>query len=104
MEHGKIAKHSMHLLRLYMMCIDLLENHEIVTYREKEHALLMLILNGEFLDETGKPNDDFFKLVKEYEQRWKKAAENTTLPDQPDMVAINKTLMKINEMVIFMEK
>lgn len=45
-EHGKLGKHMMHLIRLYMMCLDILENKEIVTYREKEHDLLMSIRNG----------------------------------------------------------
>lgn len=33
-EHGKIAKHSMHLIRLYMMCLDILEKERIITYVE----------------------------------------------------------------------
>ena len=35
-EHGKLGKHMMHLIRLYMMCLDILEKEQIVTYREKE--------------------------------------------------------------------
>ena len=30
-EHHKLGKHMMHLIRLYMMCLDILENKEIVT-------------------------------------------------------------------------
>ena len=54
-EHNKLGKHSMHLIRLYMMCIDILEREEIITYREKEHDLLMRIRNGEFLDDNRQP-------------------------------------------------
>lgn len=36
-EHNKLGKHMMHLIRLYMMCLDILEKEQIVTYREKEH-------------------------------------------------------------------
>ena len=50
--HDKLGKHMAHLIRLYMMCIDILEKEEIVTYREKEHDLLMNIRNGEYLDEN----------------------------------------------------
>ena len=32
-EHGKLAKHMMHLIRLYLMVIYILENKEIITYR-----------------------------------------------------------------------
>lgn len=49
-EHGKIAKHMMHLIRLYMMCLDILEKERIITYREVEHDLLMDIRNGKYLD------------------------------------------------------
>ena len=51
-EHNKLGKHMMHLMRLYMMCLDILENEEIVTYREKEHDLLMDIRNGKYLDDN----------------------------------------------------
>lgn len=50
--HDKLGKHMAHLIRLYMMCIDILEKEEIVTYREKERDLLMSIRNGEYLDEN----------------------------------------------------
>lgn len=49
-EHGKLGKHMMHLVRLYYMCFDILENEKIVTYRGKEHDLLMDIRNGKYLD------------------------------------------------------
>ena len=51
-EHNKLGKHMMHLIRLYMMCIDILEKEEIITYRTEEHDLLMSIRNGEYLDEN----------------------------------------------------
>lgn len=44
--HDKFGKHMTHLIRLYMMCIDILEKEEIITYREAERALLMRIRNG----------------------------------------------------------
>lgn len=51
-----LAKHMAHLLRLYMMALDILERGEIITYREKEHDLLMEVRKGKFLimadDET----------------------------------------------------
>ena len=36
-----LNKHAMHLIRLFMMALDILEKGEINTYREKEHGLLM---------------------------------------------------------------
>lgn len=59
-EHGKIAKHMMHLIRLYMMCLDILEKERIITYREVEHDLLMDIRNGKYLDDNDQPIPEFF--------------------------------------------
>lgn len=59
--HNKIRKHSMHLVRLYLMCLDLLEKGEIVTFREQEHDLLMDIRDGKYLDESGKQWRNFLR-------------------------------------------
>ena len=99
-EHGKIAKHSMHLLRLYMMCEDLLLYGEINTYRQKEHSLLMDIRNGKYLGEDGKPVKEFFDMVRDYEDRLDKAKEKSVLPDKPDFKRIDGFLMEINEKVL----
>lgn len=53
--HGKLGKHMMHLIRLYLMSLDILEKGQIITYREKEHDLLMDIRNGKYLDEDNQP-------------------------------------------------
>lgn len=98
--HGKIAKHSMHLLRLYMMCIDILERHEIITKRIKEHDLLMDIRNGKYLDATGKPTSEFFDMVRDYEERFKEAAKKSDLPDNPNMERINQFRMEVNEEIV----
>lgn len=98
--HNKIGKHSMHLIRLYLMCLDLLEKGEIITYRKKEHDLLMDIRNGKYLDENGKPIAEFFEMVNDFEKRLYYAAENTNLPDNPDYKAINEFVMSVNERVV----
>ena len=59
----------MHLIRLYMMCLDILENKEIVTFRSKEHDLLMSIRNGKYLDVNRQPIPEFFEMVDEYEKK-----------------------------------
>lgn len=99
-EHDKVGKHSMHLLRLYMMCIDILEKGEINTYREDEHDLLMSVRNNEFLDAEGKPIPEFYKLVDEYSKRLDKAAANSKLPERPDMDRIENWLYWANEQVV----
>lgn len=99
-EHGKLSKHMMHLVRLYYMCFDILENEKIITYREKEHDLLMDIRNGKYLDENKQPIPEFFEMVDELEKRLKYDAENTSLPDSPDYKKINEFVMCVNERIV----
>lgn len=99
-QHDKLGKHMCHLIRLYLMCLDILENEKIVTYREKEHDLLMDIRNGKYLDDNKQPIPEFYELVDEYEKRLDYAKENTALPDNPDYKAINEFVASVNERVV----
>lgn len=98
--HDKLGKHMAHLIRLYMMCIDILEKEEIVTYREKEHDLLMSIRNGEYLDGNRQPIPEFYDLLNEYEKRFEYAKNNTSLPEKPDYKRINDFRMSVNERIV----
>lgn len=99
-EHGKLGKHMMSLIRLYMMCLDILENKEIVTYREKEHDLLMSIRNGDYLDNNRQPIPEFFEMVDDFEKKMEYAKENTDLPDKPNYKAIQEFVMSVNERIV----
>lgn len=99
-EHNKLGKHMMHLIRLYMMCLDILENERIVTFREKEHDLLMDIRSGKYLDNNKQPIPEFYEMVDEYEKRLDYAKENTSLPDNPDYKRINEFVASVNERVV----
>ena len=57
-EHNKLGKHMCHLVRLYLMCFDILEKGKIITYREDDHELLMALRNGEYLDANSQPNGE----------------------------------------------
>lgn len=98
--HDKLGKHCAHLFRLYMMCIDILEKEEIITYRTEEHDLLMSIRNGEYLDENRQPTTSFYDLLNEYEKRFEYAKNNTSLPDVPDYKRINEFKMYVNERIV----
>ena len=98
--HNKLGKHMMHLIRLYMMCLDILEKEKIVTYREAEHDLLMNIRNGQFLDSNNQPIPEFYEMVDEYENKLDYAKLNTSLPDNPDYKKINDFVMSVNERVV----
>lgn len=99
-EHNKLGKHMMHLIRLYMMCLDILEHEKIVTYREKEHELLMEIRNGKFLDGDRQPIPEFYEMVDDYEKKLEYAKNNTNLPDNPDYKRINEFVASVNERVV----
>ena len=99
-EANKLGKHMMHLIRLYMMCLDILEKGEINTYRDKEHDLLMDIRNSKYLDKNRQPIPEFYEMVDEYEKRLDYAKENTDLPDSPDYKKINEFVASVNERVV----
>lgn len=99
-EHNKLGKHMMHLIRLYMMCLDILENEKIITYREAEHDLLMDIRNGKFLDSDKQTTPEFYEMVNEYEKRIEYAKNNTSLPDKPDYSKIDEFVASVNERVV----
>lgn len=98
--HNKLGKHMAHLIRLYMMCIDILEKEEVITYRREEHDLLMSIRNGEYLDENRQPRTEFYDLLNEYEKKLEYAKNHTALPAMPDYKAINEFKMYVNERII----
>lgn len=92
-----LNKHAQHLVRLYFMCIDILEKEEINTYREKEHDLLMSIRNGGYQKPDGGYRSEFFELVDDLEKKMHYAAENTSLPDLPDRKTAYEMLVEMNK-------
>jgi predicted nucleotidyltransferase len=99
-EHSKLGKHMCHLVRLYLMCFDILEYGEICTYREKEHDFLMDIRNGKYLDENRQPTQEFYKIVDDMEKKLDYLKEHTGLPDTVDREKIDDFVASVNERVI----
>ena len=95
---GKLGKHMMHLIRLYMMCLDILKDGKIITYREKEHDLLMSIRDGKYLKENNVPTDEFMLMVEYYENELEKASKSTDLPEHVDDKKITDLLIECNRM------
>jgi hypothetical protein len=94
--HDKLGKHMAHLVRLYLMCFDILEYGEIITYRDADHDLLMSIRNCEYLDENKQPIDKFYRLVDQLETKLDYLAKHTALPDNVNSDEINDFLMYVN--------
>lgn len=95
-----LNKHAMHLVRLYTMCLEMLETGEVHTYRDKDHDLLMDIRNGKYMDENGNMKQEFYDMVAEIEDKCKKALETTKLPKKPDMKKIEEWVMSVNKRII----
>lgn len=95
-----LDKHAMHLLRLYYMVFDLLENKKVVTYREKEREFLLSVRQGLFRNEDGTYNQDFFDLRAELDKRFKYDMKESELPDGPDMKRINEFVMWANNKIL----
>ena len=89
----------MHLVRLYLMCFDILEKEEIITYRP-ERDFLLEIRNGKFLDENDKPLPEFFEYVNNLETRLEYAKRNTSLPQYPNYEKIAELQACVNREVI----
>ncbi|WP_459478129.1 nucleotidyltransferase domain-containing protein [Clostridium saccharoperbutylacetonicum] len=90
-DEGKLLKHAMHLIRLLVMGTEILNTHEINTYREKERALLMDIRKGKY------SYDELFKLVELYEFDFKEASVKTTLPNEPNEGQVEDFLISLYE-------
>ena len=88
-DDAHLRKHAMHLVRLYLTGIDILEGNGIITYREKDLPLLRGIRSGEVSME------EVFVMADEYEQKIKDAYKCSKLPISPDNKAIDRLLLKI---------
>lgn len=95
-----LNKHASHLIRLYLMAIDILEKEIIQTKRIQEHDLLVSIINGEYQKPDGSYRDEFFQMLNEYEKRFKYAVENTSLPEVPDKKKVQELKMEINRSIL----
>lgn len=95
-DDAHLNKHAMHLVRLYLMCIDILEKEEIITYREADHDLLMSIRNGAYQNEDSTYKPEFFEMIEDLKKRLEYAKENTSLPAHPDMKQVEEFVMSVN--------
>ena len=95
-DDNHLNKHAMHLIRLYLMCLDILEKGDIITYREADRGLLMSIRHGEYQREDGTYRQEFFDMVSEFEKKLAYAKENTSLPEHPDMKKVEEFVMDVD--------
>ena len=102
-DDNHLNKHAMHLVRLFMMGLDILEEGVIRTHRpEEDLRLLLSIRNGDFM-EGSVLIPAFYDIVAEYEARFSRAEKESLLPDHPDMEAVGKLVEHINRQAILEE-
>ena len=99
-DDNHLNKHAMHLIRLFMMAIDILENRKIRTRRTDDLPLLLAIRRGEYMQSDGTLSPAFYEMLDDYEHKLDEAAAKTTLPDNPDMVRVEQFVERINRYVV----
>lgn len=99
-DDNHLNKHAMHLVRLFMMGIDILEKAEIRTHRpEVDLQLLRSIRNGDYM-EGSVLTPAFYEIVADYERRFAEAERSSKLPDNPDRDRIGRFVEEINRQAI----
>lgn len=89
-----LNKHAMHLIRLLVTGTEILEGKGINTYREKERSFFLDIRSGKY------SYQEIFEMLDEYEQQFKAAAANTSLPEEPDYKRIEDLMIEIYSNVL----
>ena len=98
-----LNKHAMHLIRLFMMGIDILEKGEIHTHRKYDLLTLLSIRRGDYMLTDGTFSTEFYEMLEEYERRFVEAAAKTALPDNPDMAKVEAFVERINRYAVMGE-
>jgi len=99
-DDNHLNKHAMHLVRLFMMAIDILEKGEIRTHRTDDLELLKSVRRGDFQKANGTYEKEFYDLLSDYEKRLEVATAKTILPDNPDMEKVEQFVEYVNRKAI----
>lgn len=102
-DDNHLNKHAMHLIRLLMMAIDILEKGEIRTHRKDDLPTLIAIRKGDYMLPDGTFSPEFYELLEEYEHRLDEAAARTVLPDNPDMEKVAHFVERVNRYAVLGE-
>ena len=95
-DNNHLNKHAMHLIRLFLMALDILNEGKIITHRTKELELLRSIRRGDYQKEDGTYKQEFYEMLTDYEEQLKIATERSELPDNPDMDKVETFVEQIN--------
>lgn len=95
-----LNKHAMHLVRLYIMGIEILSTGTTKTNRKEDLPILLPILDGKYMKADGTYEDEFFEMVAEYEKQMQYAAKHTVLPEKPNFEVIKAMTADVNRRTI----
>jgi len=93
-----LNKHMSHVSRLLNMGIEVLTEHRVYTYREKDKDFLLAIKNGEYMNEEGLFTQELWNYVYDLDKKLGELKETTTLPKNCDYKKVEELVMKINEL------
>ncbi|MBE5851163.1 MAG: nucleotidyltransferase [Lachnospiraceae bacterium] len=99
-DDNHLNKHAMHLIRLFMMAVDILEKGEIRTHRADDLPLLLSIREGDYMQADGTFSPGFYEILESYEHKLDEAANKTILPDNPDMDRVERFVERINRYAV----
>ncbi len=99
-DDSHLNKHAMHLIRLFLMAIDILEKGIIKTHRKEDLELLLKIRSGAYMREDHTFTPEFYDILTHYEARLEQATKESTLPDNPDMERVEAFVEHINRKAI----
>lgn len=99
-DDNHLNKHAMHLIRLFMMAIDIVEKGEIRTHRTEDLPLLLAIRRGEYMQEDGTFSPLFYEILGDYEKKLDEVAKSTALPDNPDMDKVERFVERVNRYAV----
>ena len=99
-DDNHLNKHAMHLIRLFMMAIDILDKGIIKTYRGNDLDLLLKIRNGSFQNKDHTFSTEFYDILAHYEKELERASKGTSLPENPDMEKVEAFVEYVNRRVI----
>lgn len=99
-DDNHLNKHAMHLIRLFMMAVDILDRGEIRTHRTDDLELLLKIRNGGFQKEDRTFSSEFYDILAHYESELERATRETSLPDNPDTEKVGAFVEYVNRKAI----
>ncbi len=99
-DDNHLNKHAMHLIRLFMMAIDILDKGIIKTHRVDDLELLLKIRNGGFQKDDHTFTAEFYDILAHYESELERVSKTTTLPDNPDMEKVGEFVEYVNKKAI----